>query len=261
MQKKTYWALVPVKSNSQRVPCKNVKILNKHPLFAWSINIGLLSGIYDKIIVVTDSGVIADNAMLYGADVFRRSQKTCRDDSPDIEWVYELFTNLKNKFKLPDAFSILRPTSPFRSIDMLTRAHSLFANNKCHSLRAVEPLNVNLYKVWEINKDDKFMQPFYSEYTIINDFLVPFHSYPTQFAPKSNLFKQNASLEISYTSNVLNDKSITGKDIIPFYTEGYEGFDINVPLDWLVAEQLIEIGAVIMHNISIKKGGCLLNTF
>lgn len=257
MEKK-YWALIPVKSKSQRVPEKNVKILNKHPLFAWTINIALLSGIYDKVIVCTESSVIADDAMLYGADVFRRSIETTKDDSPDILWIYELFSSLKSKFELPDAFSILRVTSPFRTVDMLKKAHTLFEVSDCDSLRAVEPLDINLHKVWVVDQN-RYMHPFVGGYTKVNDFLVPYHSYPTQFAPKSKLFKQNASLEISYVKNILEKRSISGDKIIPFYTDEFEGFDINTLGDWDDAEILVNIGKVSMQEIVYGKGGVLLN--
>lgn len=255
---KNYWALIPLKSNSQRVPSKNVKILNKHPLFAWTIDIALLSNVYDKVIVCTESSIIADEAMLYGADVFRRSLETTKDDSPDILWIYELFTKLKDKYELPEAFSILRPTSPFRTVEMIKNAHLLFENSECDSIRAVEPLNINLHKVWVIDNNN-YMYPFVGGYNKVDKFLVPYHSYPTQFAPKSKLFKQNASLEISYTKNVIEKGSISGDKIIPFFTKDYEGFDINIIEDWNEAESLINIGEIIMHEITPKKGGILLN--
>jgi N-acylneuraminate cytidylyltransferase len=37
--------------------------------------------------------------------------------------------------------------------------------------------------------------------------------------------------------------------MVPFITEGYEGFDINDPLDWMVAERLVADGAVQLSHI------------
>jgi hypothetical protein len=36
--------------------------------------------------------------------------------------------------------------------------------------------------------------------------------------------------------------SISGSVIKPFFTQGYEGFDINSEDDWILAEALIERG-------------------
>ena len=58
------------------------------------------------------------------------------------------------------------------------------------------------------------------------------------------VYVQNASLEIAWTRVVLEGRTIAGEVLAPFLTEGYEGFDINDPADWMVAEQLLAAGAV-----------------
>ena len=55
---------------------------------------------------------------------------------------------------------------------------------------------------------------------------------------------QNASLEIAWTRVVFEGRTIAGSVLAPFLTEGYEGFDINDPHDWMVAERLIADGEV-----------------
>ena len=65
----------------------------------------------------------------------------------------------------------------------------------------------------------------------------PWHSTPYQALPE--VYVQNASLEIAWTRVVLEERTIAGTVIVPFLTEGYEGFDINDPRDWTLAETLI----------------------
>jgi N-acylneuraminate cytidylyltransferase len=55
---------------------------------------------------------------------------------------------------------------------------------------------------------------------------------------------QNASLEIAWTRVVLERRTIAGDVVVPFLTEGHEGFDINDPFDWMIAERLLADGAV-----------------
>jgi CMP-N,N'-diacetyllegionaminic acid synthase len=43
---------------------------------------------------------------------------------------------------------------------------------------------------------------------------------------------------------VFERRSIAGDVMVPFITEGYEGFDINGPQDWMIAERLLADGAV-----------------
>ena len=64
---------------------------------------------------------------------------------------------------------------------------------------------------------------------------------------------QNASLEIAKSYIPLTTNSISGEKITPFITCSYEGFDINLPEDWLLAEILIENKLAVLPNISIKR--------
>jgi N-acylneuraminate cytidylyltransferase len=53
------------------------------------------------------------------------------------------------------------------------------------------------------------------------------------------VYVQNASLEIARASVAIDGGSIAGESILPFVSEGLEGFDINTPDDWLAAERQI----------------------
>ena len=58
------------------------------------------------------------------------------------------------------------------------------------------------------------------------------------------IYVQNASLEIAWTRVVFETRTIAGDVLVPFSREGYEGFDINDPHDWMIAERLLADGAV-----------------
>jgi N-acylneuraminate cytidylyltransferase len=76
----------------------------------------------------------------------------------------------------------------------------------------------------------------------------PWHSTPYQALPP--VYVQNASLEIAWTRVVFDRRTIAGDVLVPFLTEGYEGFDINDPHDWMVAERLLADGAVSLPPVS-----------
>ena len=75
----------------------------------------------------------------------------------------------------------------------------------------------------------------------------PWHSTPTQALPA--VYIQNASLEIAWTRVVLEARTIAGETIVPFLTEGLEGFDINQPEDWDQAELLVARGEAVLPDI------------
>ena len=143
-------------------------------------------------------------------------------------------------------FAILRPTSPFRTAATIRRAYDQFKRTPdVDSLRAVEPVKQHPGKMWAYEGPGYPITPLLG-YTRSDG--VPWHSAPTQTLP--TFYVQNASLEMAWTRTVTQLGSIAGKKVLPFFTKGYEGFDLNTPEDWELAEQLIATGKVQLPSIS-----------
>ena len=221
-------ALIPARSGSKRIPNKNIKKLGNYPLIAYTIAVAKLSKLFRDIIVSTDSEEIANVAKKFGASVpFLRPEEFATDTSPDIEWVLHALIYFNKKNTLPEYFSILRPTSPFRTVEMLQKAMIRFATNRtADSLRAVEHCNQHPAKMWTIK--DGWMEPVMPGKSKKNEY---WHSTPHQDLPK--VYAQNASLEIAWTKIPLQSNTIAGKRILPFLTQGFEGYDLNNEKDWV----------------------------
>jgi len=109
-------AFIPARHGSKRVPGKNTRPLAGHPLLAYTVAPALESGVFSSVIVSTDSEETAVIARHYGAEVpFLRPAAFSGDTSPDIEWLEHALTELQRQGRAWDAFSLLRPTSPFRT--------------------------------------------------------------------------------------------------------------------------------------------------
>jgi CMP-N-acetylneuraminic acid synthetase len=230
-------ALIPARSGSKRVPGKNVRPLAGHPLLAYSIDAARRSGVFDAVIVSTDSLDYADLALRYGAEVpGLRPAEFAAATSPDIDWVRHLLAQLHDSGRRFDCFSVLRPTSPFRTPDTVRRAWAEFqAAGEADSLRAVEPCRQHPGKMWVVNGGRLVpvlpVQPAGE---------VPWHS--RQYPSLPPVYVQNASLEIARSSVALEQGSLSGERIVPFFTEGLEGFDVNDEDDWWYAEFLLQQG-------------------
>ena len=68
----------------------------------------------------------------------------------------------------------------------------------------------------------------------------PWHSSRFQSLPK--VYVQNASLEIAWARVVFQEHTIAGNVFMPFFTYGWEGFDLNDLKDWRLAEQSASAG-------------------
>lgn len=241
--KKKIIALIPARSGSKRVKNKNIKSFFGHPLIAYSINLAIISKLFDRVIVSTDSNKYAKIAKKYGAEVpFLRPKKLSSSKSADYDWIKFTLDKLKVNKMNYEYYCLLRPTSPFRSVNMLKKAVNLVtAKPKADSLRAIELCSQHPYKMWKINKD--LMKSFIN--LKINQ--QPGHS--VQYASLPNIYVQNASLEITKIGTIYKYKNITGKQIIPFITNDFEGYDINSNLDWLLANMLVEKKIIKLRKI------------
>jgi N-acylneuraminate cytidylyltransferase len=243
-KKPTIVGLIPARAGSKRVPDKNIRQLAGHPVMAYTIAAALQSEIFMDVVVSTDSKHYAEIARYYGAEVpFLRPSELAGDVSPDIEWLEYTLEKLKDNGCQYDCFSILRPTSPFRLPDTIRRAWQAFlAEDGVDSLRAVERCQQHPGKMWVVR--GKRMMPLLP----LSPPEQPWHSSQYQTLPE--VYIQNASLEIAWTRVVLKQRTIAGTVLMPFLTEGYEGFDVNNPHDWKLAEHLVSNGNVQLPDIS-----------
>jgi len=239
-------AFIPARSGSKRIPNKNILRLAGHPMLAYTVRAAIDSGIFDSVICATDSQLYADIASYYGAEVpLLRSADISDDKSADIEWVLWMLRGLEDMGRQYEAFSILRPTNPFRSASTIQRAWQSFNDDpKADSLRAVEKCKQHPGKMWKVHGNR--MLPIFP--FSIND--VPWHS--SQYASLPEIYVQNASLEIAWSRTVLELGTIAGEVVIPFISQGFEGFDINEPEDFLLAEHYLARGEVTLPRIDIS---------
>ena len=244
-------ALIPARAESKRVPDKNIKVLAGHPLIAYAIAGAKQSGVFEQVLVSTNSERYAEIARHYGAWVpFLRPQEYAGDTSPDIQWVFHALEwleerSLEKQGHYYECFSILRPVNPFRRPETIRRAWAAFQANaeRVDSLRAVQVVTEHPAKMWRLRGTSSDMVP-----------LLPFEFedapwHDNQYGRLPTVYVQNASLEIAKTDVVLAMRRISGRAVMPFMTRGYEGFDINLPQDWAEAQRLVATGDATLPRI------------
>ena len=236
-------ALIPARAGSQRVPRKNIRPLAGHPLLAYAIAGARESGLFDAIVVSTDSDEIAAVARHYGAEVpWLRPAAMAASTSPDIEWVRFTLERLADQGRDFDLFSILRPTSPFRRGTAIRRAwDQVLAVEGADSIRAVELCKQHPGKMWIV------------EGTLMRPLLppgdgVPLHS--TQYAALPRVYVQNSSLEIAWTRVAQRQSGdIAGERVVAFLSDPATGFSIDYPEDWEAAERMMASGEATLPEV------------
>jgi len=217
------------------VPGKNVRPLAGHPLLAYAIETALQSGVFRRIVVSTDSEEIAEVARWYGADVpFLRPSEYATSVSPDVEWFRDALERLDESFELA---AIIRATNPFRGPDAVRRGfEQLLATPGADSLRAVELVKQHPGKMWVLDDGGRTMRPLLDQ----SHLDIAWHA--GQYPALPEIYVQNSALEIARTRAVLESGTREGRVVAPFFTEGYEGFNVDDEQDWERAESLLHSG-------------------
>lgn len=224
-------ALIPARSGSRRIAHKNIKMLGGHPMMAYSIAAANASGIFASVVVSTDDERYGEIARHYGAEVSHRPSDIAGEHSMDIEWIQHVLKAQADAGQRFDCFSILRPTSPFRQAATIQRAWAAFSSQAgVDSLRAIEKCKQHPGKMWVVRGER--MVPLLP----LNPADRPWHS--LQYVSLPEVYVQNASLEIAWTRVPLENGTIAGNVIVPFFTKDLEGVDVNDPRDWDWAERL-----------------------
>ena len=235
-------ALVPARSGSERVPGKNVRPLAGHPLLAYALETARQSGVFERVVVSTDSEEIAEVARWYGGDVpFLRPAEYATSTSPDIEWLAFTLERLEERY---DLFAIVRATNPFRGPETVRRGlERLLELPEADSLRAVELVKQHPGKMWVLAEDGRTMTPLLDQ----SHLEVAWHAGQYQALPP--VYAQNSALEIAWTRVVSDTGTREGRVVAPFLTEGHEGFNVDDEEDWERAERLLASGAATLPRV------------
>jgi N-acylneuraminate cytidylyltransferase len=116
-------AIITARGGSKRIPKKNIRKFCGKPIMAYSIEAALDSGMFDEVMVSTDSEEIASIAKEYGANVpFLRSVATSDDYSTTADVLSEVLEQYEKLGKNYDYIGCLYPTAPFVTADKLKKA-------------------------------------------------------------------------------------------------------------------------------------------
>lgn len=236
-------AVIPARGGSKGLPKKNIKILNAHPLLAYSILAAQQSQLITRIITDSDSEKIISVAKKYNCETpFIRPAGFAGDTSTDIEVFSHALKWLKeNENYIPELVIHLRPTSPVRQKNLIDICIRKLLETDADSLRVVTPSAITPYKMWTLHADKKYMEPLLKIENIDEPYNLPRQKLPV-------VYWQVGTLDVIRTKTITEKKSMSGKKIIPYIIEGKFAIDIDDENSFLKAEKIIKHEDVIKFN-------------
>lgn len=221
-------AIIPARSGSKGIPNKNILPLAGKPLMAWTIEAAVKSGIFDKVVVSTDSEEYAAIAREWGADVpFLRSEKTANDTATCWDVCREVLDSLSAIDEEFETFTLLQPTSPLRTAEDIIEAHKLYVEKDA---KAVVSVSVSPRPPFALNTlpESLSMDNFYRRET----------NRPRQAFDK--YYYVNGAICMVRVATFPEDNYIYRDNLYAYVMKEHNGHDIDTELDFAIAETIIE---------------------
>lgn len=109
-------AVIPARGGSKRVPGKNIRSLLGEPAIAYTIRAAVDSGLFERVIVSTDSAAIAAVALEHGAEVpFVRPASLADDQTPVSDVTVDALERLDPNGTQYRHVAQLMPNCPLRT--------------------------------------------------------------------------------------------------------------------------------------------------
>lgn len=232
-------AIIPARSGSKSVIDKNIRLIDGKPMLAYSIEHALKSEYIGRVIVSTDSEKYAEIAKEYGAEVpFLRPAEYATDTALDIDVFEHALKFLRDKEGyIPELVVQLRPTYPIRNVgDIDAMIEFMQTHPEADSIRCVAPATEIPYKMWLLEDDFAEGGRFKKAVPLISD-IPECYNMPRQQLPKA--YYQNACIDIMRSNVILEEHSMSGKNIAAYVME--ENFDIDTEEEFKKAEERLKI--------------------
>ena len=129
--------VIPARGGSKRIPRKNALDFFDQPMVAYSINAGLKSGRFDRVVVSTEDDEIAEIGKKFGAEVDFRDPNLATDTATVNEVLFDLLDREEQVGRKYDVISCLYATAPLRTQDDVRGVVDLIEPGNCDFALAV----------------------------------------------------------------------------------------------------------------------------
>ena len=128
-------AIITARGGSKRIPKKNIRDFCGKPILCYSIEAVLASGLFDEVMVSTDSEEIAEIARKTGAEVpFMRSAENANDYASTADVLLEVLSDYEKIGRAFDTVCCIYPTAPFVTAKKLQDAIALLEEKDVDSV-------------------------------------------------------------------------------------------------------------------------------
>lgn len=222
-------AVIPARGGSKRIPNKNIKLFHGRPIIEYSIAAAKESGLFEKIVVSTDSESIAAVARAMGAEVpALRPAELSDDHTPTAPVVQHALRGLIASGLKPQYALCLYPTAPFVRAADVREAHQRMIAAGATGAFSVTTFGFPIFRALKIDPEGK-LRMFWPEHELTrsNDLPAAYHDAGQFYWVEVESF--------------MRDGKMWAVDAVPLILPRYRCQDIDTPEDWEMAELLFQV--------------------
>lgn len=219
-------AIIPARGGSKRIPGKNIKPFAGKPIIAYSIEAAQKSGVFDQIIVTTDSEDIALVARQFGAETpFVRPPHLSDDHTPTAPVIAHCLDWLAEAGSAARYACCIYATAPFVQQDFIRQGYDLLINRQVSSAFSVTSFPFPIFRALRI-EEDGHLAMFWPEHELTrsNDLPAAYHDAGQFYWLDCEIFRKTGRMY--------------GSDALPVLLPRYLVQDIDTPEDWQTAEYM-----------------------
>lgn len=221
-------AIIPARSGSKGLKDKNIKELNGKPMITYTIEAAVKSGIFEDVIVSTDSQLYSDISRKYGATVpFLRPEYLSNDTATSTDMIIHAIKEMYKMGKRYKYFMLLQPTSPLRTKEDILKARKLLFEKDANSIVSIceaenSPLYMNLL----------------NESLSMNEFLAK--GIKTRRQDLDKYYRINGAIYLCKVDYFLKYKDFYKEKSYAYIMDKRSSIDVDDEVDFIIAESLIK---------------------
>lgn len=222
--------IIPARGGSKGVPGKNIKSLGGKPLLQYTWETAKQSSVFSKIIVSSDNEDIINVSKNLGIEVpFRRPQSLSKDNSGSLGVVKHALEYFIECGEVYDAVCILQPTTPFRTVELITECFESFKTKKVDSIVSVREVPHQFHPNWVFEE---------TELGYLNKVIKePLISGRQEL---KTAYYRDGQIYITKSKTVLEHDSLYGEKTSFVVSSNAPYVNIDTMDDWKKAEQLLK---------------------
>lgn len=216
-------AIITARGGSKRIPRKNIKDFCGKPIIAYSIEAALESGVFDEVMVSTDSNEIADIARGYGANVpFMRSERTSGDYATTADVLNEVLDEYETAGQQFEYMACIYPTAPFVTAQKLKTAVNELAEKQALMVMPVVSYSYPPQRSY-VMRDGRLEMKWKENYSRRSQDL-------------EKMYHDSGQFYVYDVKGYRERNGIITENILPLVVDELEVQDIDNESDWKLAE-------------------------